>query len=71
MDQHGLNRDTVTAYVDAIIRGNQTETADEIGVSRDTVNRYKKAFAAMTAEERARILTSLFHERHHELIRGE
>lgn len=67
--QYGLSRDTATAYIDAIIRQNQTETADELQVSRDTVNRYKNAFREMTAEERAFVVASLFDERHRELVR--
>lgn len=62
LEKHGLHRDTATLYIDAIIRMNQTETAEEIGVSRDTVHRYKNAFQEMTGEERALVVSSLLQD---------
>ena len=63
LEKHGLTRDNTTRYIDAIIRSNQTQTAEEINVSRDTVNRYKNAFASMTEQERALLLAALFQEK--------
>jgi len=68
LSSYGLTRDTAIAYIDAIVRSNQTETADELNVSRDTVNRYKKAFREMSGEERAFIISVLFTERYHALL---
>lgn len=68
LSQYGLTRDTATAYIDAITRMNQTETADELQVSRDTINRYKNTFQEMSAEERALLIAILFDERHRELM---
>lgn len=69
LDRYGLDRDTVTAYIDAIVRSNQTETAEELQVSRDTVNRYKNAFHEMTQEERAFVIAAVFDERHRAVLR--
>lgn len=63
LSKYSLTRDTTQAYIDAITRSNQTETAEELEVSRDTINRYKKAFASMTTEERALIIASLLQEK--------
>ena len=68
LDKYSLTRDNAAAYIDAIVRLNQTETAEETGLTRQTVNRYKKAFAAMDAEERAFLIASLFDERWRELV---
>lgn len=68
LEQHSMTRDNAVAYIDAIVRKNQTETADETGLTRQTVNRYKKAFAQMDAEERAFLIASLFDERWRELV---
>ncbi len=62
LDKYGLNRDTTTQYIDAITRSNQTETAEELDVSRDTINRYKNAFQDMNAQERALIISSLLQD---------
>lgn len=70
LQQYGLTRENAVAYIDAIVRRNQSETAEEMEVSRQTINRYKRAFQAMTAEERAFLIASLFDERHRELVRA-
>ena len=59
LEKYGLTRRTTTEYIDAITRLNQTQTAEELGVSRDTVNRYKNAFAEMSAQERSLLIASL------------
>lgn len=66
--RHGLTRDTAAAYIDAIVRMNQTEAADDIELSRPTINRYKNEFDDMTAEERAFLIATLFDERWRELV---
>lgn len=63
LEKYGLTRDTTTAYIDAIVRSNQTETAEELEVSRDTINRYKKSFREMKPIERALLIASLAHEK--------
>lgn len=63
LDTYGLTRETATEYIDAITQMNQTETAEELGVSRDTVHRYKKAFEKMTANERHLLIASLLQNR--------
>lgn len=71
LSSYGLTRPNATAYIDAVIRMNMSQAAEEIGVSTDTVHRYKRAFAEMTAEERALLITALFDERWRELVRSD
>lgn len=71
LEKYSLTRDNAAAYIDAIVRMNQSETADEVELTRQTVNRYKNAFAQMEAEERAFLVASLFDERWRELARSE
>ncbi len=59
LEKHNLERDTVTRYIDAITHLNQSETANEVDVSRQTINRYKNAFAQMEPEERLLIISTL------------
>jgi DNA-binding XRE family transcriptional regulator len=63
LEKYSLTRDNAAAYIDAIVRMNQSETAEAVGLTRQTVNRYKKAFAAMSDEERAFLVACLFDER--------
>ena len=63
LEEYGLSRQNAGNYVDAITRMNQTQTAEELGVSRDTVNRYKNAFEKMTAQERLLLISSLTQEK--------
>jgi len=58
-----LTRETVTQYIDAITRSNQTQAAEELNVSRDTINRYKKQFSKMDAQERLHLISSLTQEK--------
>lgn len=62
LEKYGLSRDTTTAYIDAISRMNQTQTAEELDVSRKTINRYKHAFRKMTRIERSLIISTLTQE---------
>jgi len=59
LEEYGLSRETAAKYVDAITRQNQTQTADELDVSRDTINRYKNAFQEMNAQERLLLISTL------------
>lgn len=59
LKRYGLKRDLTANYIDAIVRMNQSETADAIGVSRQTINRYKTTFREMTPQERLRVLSRL------------
>jgi predicted DNA-binding protein (UPF0251 family) len=68
LDEYSLTRENARAYVDAIVRLNQTKAADEMGVHRKTVENYKNRFAEMSEEERAFVIAALFDERHRELL---
>ena len=63
LEEYGLSRETAANYVDAITRSNQTQTAEELDVSRDTINRYKNAFAEMYAQERLLLISTLTQEK--------
>jgi DNA-binding XRE family transcriptional regulator len=63
LKEHGLSRETAAKYVDAITRSNQTQTAEELNVSRDTINRYKNAFSEMDAQERLLLISTLTQEK--------
>ena len=63
LEEYGLSRETAAKYVDAITRQNQTQTAEELDVSRDTVNRYKNAFQEMSAQERLLLISTLTQEK--------
>lgn len=69
LSKYGLTRDNATEYIDAVIRMNLTQSAKEIGVSTDTVHRYKRAFRQMESEERAYLIATLFNEKHRDLLR--
>lgn len=71
LSEYGLTGANATRYIDAVIRMNMTKAAAEIDVSTDTVHRYKRAFANMSAEERAYLITALFDERWRELVRND
>ena len=58
LDKYGLSRSTTTQYIDAITRMNQTQTAEQFDVSRDTINRYKNTFHEMNAQERRLLIAS-------------
>ena len=63
LEEYGLSRETAAKYVDAITRQNQTQTAEELDVSRDTVNRYKNIFQEMTPQERLLLISTLTQEK--------
>ena len=63
LDKYNLERETATQYIDAITQMNQSETAEEVEVSRQTVNRYKNTFAQMRPQERSLIIASLIQEK--------
>ena len=63
LEQYNLTRETTAQYIEAIVHLNQSDTADEIGVSRQTINRYKTAFNQMTSQERLTVITALAQER--------
>jgi DNA-binding XRE family transcriptional regulator len=63
LEEYGLSRETAANYVDAITRSNQTQTAEELDVSRDTINRYKNAFSEMNAQERLLLISTLTQEK--------
>jgi len=59
LEKYNLTRETTAAYIDAIVQLNQSDTADEIDVSRQTINRYKTTFREMTAQERLAVIAAL------------
>lgn len=59
IEKHGLTRSTAQQYIDASTRLNQTEAAEELDVSRDTIRRYKNAFQEMEPVEHVRLIASL------------
>lgn len=59
LGKYKLEQDTVTQYINTITHSNQSETAEEVDVSRQTINRYKNAFAQMKPEERLLIISTL------------
>ena len=63
LEKYGLTRDIANQYIDAITRTNQTKTAEELNVSRDTVNRYKNAFNQMNSSERLLLISTLTQQR--------
>jgi len=63
LEKYGLSRQTAAKYIDAITRSNQTQTAEELNVSRDTINRYKNAFSEMDAQERLLLISNLTQEK--------
>lgn len=63
LEKYSLTRENVVAYIDAIVRSNQTDTAEAMGVSRDTVNRYKKTFGSMSEQERLLVVSALTQEK--------
>ncbi|WP_336328305.1 hypothetical protein [Halovenus sp. HT40] len=63
LEEYGLSRETAAKYIDAITRSNQTQTAEELNVSRDTINRYKNAFSEMNAQERLLLISTLTQEK--------
>jgi DNA-binding XRE family transcriptional regulator len=63
LEKYGLTRETAANYIDAITRSNQTQTAEELNVSRDTINRYKNAFSKMNAQERLLLTSNLTQEK--------
>jgi len=63
LEEYGLSRETAANYIDAITRSNQTQTAEELNVSRDTIHRYKNAFSDMNAQERLLLISTLTQEK--------
>ena len=63
LEKYGLSRETAVNYIDAITQMNQTLTAEEIGVSRDTINRYKNTFSNMKSQERLLLISTLTQEK--------
>ena len=59
LDDYGLTGETTAKYIDAIVRLNQTDTAEAIGISRRQVSRYKDAFQQMTTQERLTVIAAL------------
>lgn len=72
LQKYSLNRETAEKYIDATVRLNQVETAEEISVSREWVRQYKNKFQEMKPMERALLISELMEERFKkEVIGGE
>lgn len=63
LDRYNLTKDYARSYIDAIAHLNQSQAAEEAGISRETVRKYKNAFHKMTDTERAAVISALAHER--------
>lgn len=59
LSRYSLTQEVAAQYIEAITRMNQTEAAETLGVSRDTINRYKNAFAEMQPRERLLLISTL------------
>jgi len=62
LDQYNLTRETAARYIEAIVQMNQSQTAEEIDVSRPTINRYKNVFNEMSSQERLIVISTLAQE---------
>lgn len=63
LEKHGLSRELATRYIDAITRMNQSEAAEELDVTRQTISRYKNEFQEMKQHERLQLIASLTTEK--------
>ena len=68
LESYGLTRATAIDYIRFIVGCNQTEAARRIDVSRDTINRYKKAFNKMTETERTFLIYTLMEDHYTEIL---
>ena len=62
LNRYNLTKDYARRYIDAIVRLNQSQAAEEAGISRETARKYKNAIHEMTDTERAALISSLAHE---------
>jgi len=62
LDRYNLTRETAARYIEAIVQLNQSQTAEEIDVSRPTINRYKNVFNEMSSQERLIVISTLAQE---------
>lgn len=58
------NREKVKHFIDSIVRQNQVETAEEVGVSKNTIASWKKKLGEMTEKERAFLIYNLMDEKY-------
>jgi len=63
LTKYSLTRENTTQYIDAVLRMNRTEAANEIDVSTDTIHRYKRAFEQMNTQERLFLISTLTQEK--------
>jgi response regulator of citrate/malate metabolism len=71
LSRYGIDRETAMDFVDAIVRMNQSEAADEVGVSRPTIRRYKEKFGEMGESERAFLISYLSAEKYSSRLRPD
>ncbi len=71
LSRYGLDREMAMEYVDAIVRMNQSEAADEVDVSRMTIQRYKEKFGEMRESERAFLISYLSAEKYSSQLRPD
>jgi site-specific DNA-adenine methylase len=62
LNRYNITKDYARRYIDAIVHLNQSQAAEEAGISRETARKYKNAIHEMTDTERAALISSLAHE---------
>ncbi|WP_337652334.1 hypothetical protein [Halomontanus rarus] len=62
MIEHGLTRENAAKYVAWSPCFNRKELAEEMQLSEDSIFRYKRAFAEMSAVERLQVISVLSQE---------
>lgn len=68
LSKYGLDQRLAQNYLEHVVFLNQTMAAEAMGVSRQTVQRYKRKFGEMTQGERVYLLAQLGEESLMELV---
>lgn len=58
------NRERMKKFIDSIVRNNQAETAEEVGVDPHTISSWKDKLGQMSEEERAFLIYNLMDEKY-------
>lgn len=67
----GITEENGRKFVDAIVRKNQKQAAEEIGVDPSTVSRYKRLFQGMNPVQRNLVIIKLALQNLFEALRVE
>lgn len=62
LSKYGLDRGLAQAYIEKAVYLNQTDTAEAMGVSRQTVRNYKEKFEEMNRGERVYLIAQFGEE---------